>query len=115
MKKLWFALAAVTSSVIGVGAALAANPAPPQGTVTIEMPADTGTSFKPGPGVESAKRYCLTCHSSAYVSIQPSLTTAQWTAEVKKMKSAYGAPIPDDQVSTLVTYLTAEYGLQSEP
>jgi hypothetical protein len=111
MKKLWLALAASALSVIGVGVAIAANPGPPQGTVTIEMPGDTGESFKPGPGVETAKHYCLTCHSSSYVSIQPGLTTAQWTAEVKKMKNAYGAPIPDDQVSTLVTYLATEYGL----
>jgi cytochrome c5 len=110
VKKPWFALAA-SLSVIGVGVAIAANAAPPQGTVTIEMPSDRGMSFKPGLGVEIAQRYCLTCHSSAYVSIQPRLTTAQWTAEVKKMKNAYGAPIPDDQVSTLVTYLATEYGL----
>lgn len=111
MKKLCFALAAIALSVIGVGIAIAANPAPPQETVTIEMPSETGTSFKPGPGVEAAKRYCLGCHSSAYVSTQPGLTTAQWTAEIKKMKNAYGAPIPDDQISTLVTYLVTEYGL----
>jgi sulfite dehydrogenase (cytochrome) subunit B len=98
-------------SSIGAGVAIAANPAPPQGTVTIVLPSDTGMSFKPGPGVEIARTYCLTCHSSAYVSIQPHLTTAQWTAEVKKMKNVYGAPIPDDQVSTLVTYLVDEYGL----
>jgi cytochrome c5 len=109
MKKVWFALAA-SLSVVGAGVAIAANP-PPRGPVTIEMPNDMGTSFRPGPGVETAQRYCLTCHSSAYVSIQPGLTIAQWTAEVKKMKNAYGAPIPDDQVSTLVTYLATEYGL----
>ena len=109
MKKVWFALAA-SLSVVGAGVAIAANP-PPRGTVTIEMPNDMGTSFRPGPGVETAQRYCLTCHSSAYVSIQPGLTTAQWTAEVEKMKNVYGAPIPDDQVSTLVTYLATEYGL----
>jgi cytochrome c5 len=111
MKKPWLALAAMALPLIGAGVAIAASPAPPQGTVTIEMPSDTGTSFKPGPGVETAQRYCITCHSSAYVSMQPPLTTAAWTTEVKKMKNAYGAPIPDDQVSTLVTYLVTEYGL----
>jgi hypothetical protein len=109
MKKVWLTLAAI--SLTGAGVAIAANPAPPQGTVTIVLPSDAGTSFKPGHGVETAQRYCLTCHSSAYVLIQPGLTTAQWSAEVKKMKNAYGAPIPDDQVSTLVTYLATEYGL----
>lgn len=108
MKKPWIALAAIT--LVGAGGAIAASSAPPRGTVTIVLPSDAA-SFKPGPGAEVAQRYCLTCHSSAYVSTQPPLTTAQWTAEVKKMKNAYGAPIPDDQVSTLVTYLDAEYGL----
>ena len=105
MKTPWLALAAI--SLIGAGGSVAAIAAPPQGTVTIVMPSDTGMSFEPGPGVEIARRYCLTCHSSAYVPIQPRLTTVQWSAEVKKMKSAYGAPIPDDQVSMLVTYLGA--------
>jgi hypothetical protein len=94
-----------------VGVATAANLAPPHGRVTIVLPSDAGTSFRPGPGVETAQRYCITYHSSAYVSIQPGLTTVQWTAQVKKMKSVYGSPIPDDQVSTLVTYLATEYGL----
>jgi hypothetical protein len=109
MKKVWLALAAM--SLIGAGVAIAANPAPPHGTVTIVLPNDAGTSFRPGPGMETAQRYCLTCHSSAYVLIQPGLTTVQWTAEVKKMKNAYGAPIPDNQVAALVTYLATEYGL----
>jgi sulfite dehydrogenase (cytochrome) subunit B len=38
------------------------------------------------------------------------LTTAQWTAEVIKMKNVYGAPIPDDQVPGIVAYLVAQYG-----
>jgi sulfite dehydrogenase (cytochrome) subunit B len=109
VKKWWIALAAM--SLIGAGVAIAANPSPPQGTMTIVLPSDPGTGFKPGPGVEIARTYCLTCHSSAYVSMQPRLTVAQWTAEVKKMKNVYGAPIPDNQVSTLVTYLVDEYGL----
>jgi cytochrome c5 len=109
MKRPSIALAAIT--LIGAGSAIATNYAPPQGTVRIALPGDAGMNFKSGAGVEIAQRYCLTCHSSAYVSTQPHLTTAQWTAEVKKMKSAYGAPIPDDQVSMLVTYLVAEYGL----
>ncbi len=45
MKQLWFALAAMVLSVIGVGVAIAANPAPPQGTVTIEMPRRHGNEL----------------------------------------------------------------------
>ncbi|HZO92507.1 MAG TPA: hypothetical protein VFB22_01965 [Candidatus Baltobacteraceae bacterium] len=92
------------------GIALASGPPPPQGTVSISLPGDAGFAFKPGPGVEAAQRYCLTCHSSAYVSTQPALTNAQWTAEVTKMRGVYGAPIPDDQIAPIASYLTATYG-----
>ena len=109
MKTPSIALAALT--LIGAGGVIAANSAPPQGTVTIALPGDAAMGFKLGAGAEIAQRYCLTCHSSAYVATQPRLTTAQWTAEVKKMKNVYGAPIPDDQVSALVTYLAAQYGI----
>jgi sulfite dehydrogenase (cytochrome) subunit B len=96
--------------VLGAGAAFAAGPPAPKATVSISLPGDAGFAFKPGPGAESAQRYCLTCHSSAYVSTQPVLTKAQWTAEVTKMKAVFGAPIPDEQVAPIVDYLTASYG-----
>jgi len=89
--------------------AVAAAP-PPKAAVTISLPGDAGFAFKPGSGVEGAQRYCLTCHSSAYVSTQPPLTKTQWTAEVTKMRKAYGAAIPDDAASAIVDYLTATYG-----
>lgn len=88
----------------------AARVAPPSATVRIALPGDAGFAFKPGPGVIAAQTYCLSCHSSAYVSTQPALSAVQWTAEVNKMRNAYGAAIPDDQIPTLVTYLTTAYG-----
>jgi hypothetical protein len=104
----WFFFLALAFA--GAAVALSANVTPPEGTTTIALPTDASPSFKPGPGVETAQRYCLTCHSSAYVAIQPALTAAQWTAEVTKMQRTYGAPIPADAVATLVQYLTTEYG-----
>ncbi len=101
----------VTAAVaLAASSVTAASPAPPHGPVTIALPGDAGFAFKPGAGVESAQRYCLTCHSSAYVSTQPVMTRAQWTAEVAKMKAVYGAPIPDDQAAPIVEYLTTTYG-----
>jgi hypothetical protein len=38
------------------------------------------------------------------------LESQRLTAEVVKMKSAFGAPIADDQVPAIVDYLTANYG-----
>jgi cytochrome c5 len=102
----------VVACVAAFGATAFAAPktAPPHGKATIALPGDAGMAFKPGPGVGSAQANCLTCHSSAYVSTQPVLSKAQWTAEVTKMKNVYGAPIPDDAVPAIVDYLTTQYG-----
>jgi mono/diheme cytochrome c family protein len=97
-------------AAVGASAFAATKAAPPKGTATISLPGDAGMAFKPGAGAGAVQAHCLTCHSSAYVSTQPALTKAQWTAEVAKMKGAYGAPIPDDQVPVIVDYLTANYG-----
>jgi mono/diheme cytochrome c family protein len=105
------AIAAACAAVVTASAAFAAAKAvPPKGTVTISLPGDAGMAFKPGPGAAAVQANCLSCHSSAYVSTQPALTRAQWQAEVTKMKTAYGAPIADDQVPAIVEYLTANYG-----
>ncbi|MBV9439906.1 MAG: cytochrome c [Candidatus Eremiobacteraeota bacterium] len=78
--------------------------------VSISLPGDAGMTFKPGAGLAAVQANCLTCHSSAYVSTQPVLSKAQWTAEVNKMRAVYAAPIADDQVAPIVDYLTAQYG-----
>lgn len=111
----WICLTFATLALAGAGIALSANSAPPQEKTTIALPPDTGPTFKPGPGVEVAQRYCTVCHSTAYVAIQPPFTATQWTAEVTKMQKTYGATIPADAVSTLVEYLTAEYGKPAAP
>ena len=103
-------LALACVAVLGASALAAGKPAPPKGTATISLPGDAGMAFKPGPGAGPVMANCLTCHSSAYVSTQPVLSKAQWTAEVTKMKAVYGAPIPDDQIPAIVDYLTANYG-----
>jgi mono/diheme cytochrome c family protein len=108
MKRAMIAACAAVALCAGVAGAAAI--APPKGPVKISLPGDAGMAFKPGTGLAAAQANCLTCHSSAYVSTQPLLTRAQWTAEVAKMRTAYGAPIADDQVPVIVEYLTAQYG-----
>jgi mono/diheme cytochrome c family protein len=78
-------------------------------TVTITLPADN-VQFKPGPGADLATANCDTCHSAAYVYTQPPLNRAQWTAEVTKMKKAYGAPIDDGNITPIVDYLLTQNG-----
>jgi cytochrome c5 len=97
-------------AALGASAVAATKIAPPQGKATISLPGEAGMAFKAGPGVGAVQANCLTCHSSAYVSTQPVLSKAQWTAEVAKMKNVYGAPIADDAVPAIVDYLTATYG-----
>ncbi|MBI4624887.1 MAG: cytochrome c [Verrucomicrobia bacterium] len=93
-----FALAVVAA---GLGAA----------ELRITLPPETAT-LKPGPGAERANSICLTCHSADYVSTQPRLSRAAWTAGVQKMKAKYGAPIQDNQVDPLVEYLVRNYGTE---
>ena len=79
------------------------------GRVSITMPAVI-VPLKPGPGMAVVNANCRTCHSAAYIYTQPPLTHAQWMAEVTKMKGAYGGPIADGDVNTIVDYLVAQNG-----
>lgn len=54
--------------------------------------------------------YCVACHSTAYITMQPPLSRAQWEAEVAKMRSAFGAVVPDVAAQRIATFLHAYYG-----
>ncbi len=77
--------------------------------VKLVLPPET-SSLKAGPGSDLAVASCLTCHSSEYISTQPSLTRTAWKASVDKMRAKFGAPIADTQIEALVDYLVANYG-----
>ena len=80
---------------------------------TIVLPA-SNVELKPSalPGYHLAQQQCGICHSADYVSQQPpAMTQAQWTAEVTKMKKAYGAPLPDDDIPVIAAYLASAYGV----
>jgi len=47
----------------------------------------------------------LICHSAGMVMRQPPLTKDEWRAEIMKMRTSYGAPLPEDQVDGLSEYL----------
>jgi sulfite dehydrogenase len=80
--------------------------------VQFVLPPETA-AFKMKPGVELALANCAICHSADYISTQPSLNRAQWTASVQKMQQKYGAPIATNQVDRLVDYLVKNYGSES--
>lgn len=79
------------------------------GKVSITLPNDT-VRFKPGPGADLATGNCTICHSASYIYTQPRLTRVQWTAEVNKMKAAYGAPLAAENIPAIVDYLMTQNG-----
>lgn len=67
-------------------------------------------SLAPGAGAGLVIANCAQCHSLDYITTQPPLTRAQWTAGVEKMRLRFGAPTPTNLVPSLVDYLTSAYG-----
>ncbi len=67
------------------------------------------------PGAEALRGNCLLCHSMDYVTTQPVLTRAQWTAIVGKMQGKFGAVIPTNRVPVLVDVLVAEKSETTAP
>ena len=65
----------------------------------------SATLFPAGKGSEIANANCLICHSSGMALRQPPLTVDEWRSEITKMKTAFGAPIPADQIDELADYL----------
>jgi len=80
--------------------------------VSVELPSSL-TPFPPGDGSVIANAQCLICHSAGMVLRQPPLTQDEWVGEINKMRNAFGAPLPADQVEALAKYLNGINGLQS--
>jgi hypothetical protein len=97
----------VTTGVLCIAGALAAAAPAAQKPVSIVLPSQN-VNFRPAPGIEIARKDCLSCHSAEYVLLQPVLSKAGWTNEVTKMRVAYGAPIPDEDTDGIVAYLVAQ-------
>lgn len=76
-------------------------------TMGMAVPSDPFT-FQPGPGSRIASAYCGMCHSAEYVYMQPPHSQEKWGGIVHKMKSAFGCPIPDEQIPPLVEYLVSQ-------
>ncbi|HET6514871.1 MAG TPA: hypothetical protein VFG09_06885 [Thermodesulfovibrionales bacterium] len=76
---------------------------------SITMPV-VPTELTAGPGREKVKTLCAICHSVDYITMQPKLTRAQWTATTNKMIKVMGAPIGEDDAKEIINYLVANYG-----
>jgi hypothetical protein len=78
-------------------------------SVSVDFPPDRRT-FPPGPGSDAVDGNCLACHSAGMVLYQPTLTKAQWEAEVTKMRNVYKAPVETADVDAIVGYLVMQSG-----
>jgi cytochrome c5 len=79
--------------------------------VSVQLPTSVAV-FPAGEGAVIANSQCLICHSADMVLHQPSRTQEQWKDTINKMRSAYGAPLPAEQVDPLAAYLA---GLNPAP
>ena len=67
--------------------------------------------LKDGPGVDKVRQNCVACHSLDYIPLNsPFLDAKGWEAVVTKMQKAFGAPIPQEDVTPIADYLAKNYG-----
>ena len=82
----------------------------PQNSIhSIALP-NIQTELKAGEGKEKTQTLCAICHSLDYITMQPRLTRAQWTATVNKMMKFAGAVINENDAQKIIGYLTMQYG-----
>ena len=75
-------------------------------SVGFDLPASS-RAFPDGPGAELVTNNCQSCHSPGMILNQPALTRAEWTGEVNKMLHTYKAPVAEEDVGAIVTYLAS--------
>lgn len=97
----------VASVCLGLAAASASLP-----SKEINLPPDISKlRLSKLPGYALAQQKCGICHSADYINYQaPGFNQAQWTAEVKKMRQSYGAPLDEHDIKSIGAYLAVAYG-----
>jgi len=68
------------------------------------------TELRAGEGKEKVESYCVICHSTDYIPMQPRFSKGQWAAIVNKMIKVLGAPINEAEAKIIINYLTVNYG-----
>jgi len=77
----------------------------------VSPPDSVQLKASPLPGYAKAQGQCVACHSAEYMLYQPpSAARPYWDAMVKRMKTVFKAPVPDDDIPALVDYLVKTYG-----
>jgi cytochrome c5 len=106
MRRVVFVCAIVT--VLSAGLATSQDSAS-RGVKQIELPKIT-VQLKEGDGKAKTEAYCGVCHSLDYITMQPKVSKAQWTATVNKMINVMAAPIPRPDAQVVIDYLAEFYG-----
>ncbi len=99
-----FVLAAALAALVaaGAGAVTKTYVAPPDG---VQLKASAL------PGYAKAQGLCSSCHSAEYMQYQPpTAPRPYWDAMVKRMKTVFKAPVPDEDIPLIVDYLVKTYG-----
>lgn len=109
MTRRILAMLATGALAAGVTAAITAPAA--ARPVTYTLPTESSTLKKTAePGYQRAELQCVTCHSRDYITTQPPHKGKEfWAAEVTKMVTVYGAPIPEPDRAVIVEYLASVY------
>ncbi len=94
-----------------IAVALAAAGATYAKPVKYTLPPETSSLKKSDePGYAKADSLCAACHSRDYIATQPPRKGKDfWTAEVTKMVTVYGAPIPEADRPPIIEYLANNY------
>lgn len=108
-KTLLLVIIAVISLIIGAGLAGTLQAQQKDTAKTIELPA-MAFDLAEGPDRDKVNTYCMICHGTEYIPMQPKLSRAQWTGTVTKMIKTFGAPVPQEDADKIVNYLATAYG-----
>jgi cytochrome c5 len=78
---------------------------------TVSEPSVSEDEAAPGEGRELFIARCTSCHSVDYVAMHARFgTRVLWEMEVAKMRTAFKAPLSDDEARRIVDYLARAYG-----
>jgi len=80
-------------------------------SVDVTLP-DSDRELPDGPGLAAVQSNCISCHTSGMILTQPAMPKAAWETVVAKMRDVYKAPVSEEEVPDIVTYLMAVKGTE---
>jgi hypothetical protein len=74
--------------------------------------AESNLKLENEPAAITVRARCTGCHSVDYVLMNAGILKREgWEAEVKKMITVMGAPVPEEEIPAIVDYLARRYGV----